>query len=168
MPVVPCEATSNRAWASRRTKESHLRPVGFFCRSKGASIDFVNWLLGVRTVTLNHPLPQEPRCMCSCPQIWHVFLPDVQVGSLGHYTAIHTGKEPRPPAGRGSPQARTFLTAYRGARIASFQREPGATSLMASFNAIRVNRPFGQAPPASRRSQSPRHPYGHTKIVKSP
>jgi hypothetical protein len=30
-------------------------------------------------------------------------------------------------------------------------------------NAIRVNRPFRQAPPASRRSQSPRHPYGHNK-----
>ena len=45
MPVVPCEATSNRAWAPRRTKESHLRPVGFFCCSKGASIDFVNGLL---------------------------------------------------------------------------------------------------------------------------
>jgi hypothetical protein len=46
MPVVPCEPTSNRAGASRRTKESHLRPVGFFCCSKGASIDFVNGLIG--------------------------------------------------------------------------------------------------------------------------
>ena len=47
MPVVPREATSNRAWASRRTKELHLRPAGFFCCSKRASIDFVNGLLNI-------------------------------------------------------------------------------------------------------------------------
>jgi hypothetical protein len=45
MPVGPREATSNRAWAPRRTKESHLRLVGFFCCLEGASIDFVNGLL---------------------------------------------------------------------------------------------------------------------------
>src|ERR1700722_6698915 len=66
MPVVPREATSNRAWASRRTKESHLRPVGFFCCSKGASNAFVNGLLGnavlrqrednVRSCYLDRPL----------------------------------------------------------------------------------------------------------------
>jgi hypothetical protein len=41
------DATSNRDWAPRRTKESHLRLVGFFCCLEGATIDFVNGLLNL-------------------------------------------------------------------------------------------------------------------------
>ena len=64
MPVVPCEATSNRAWAFRRTKESHLRPVGFICYSKGAPIDFVNGLIrvpgGVYLMRRHSRMPAAP------------------------------------------------------------------------------------------------------------